>query len=221
MFLNDVVMRCDVGIDLHSAAIHRCNLPQIRITDGDEVTHDLAIAFRAPAILTSKLREGSLRKSAADNGVPVLLYESGEGLRFDERAIRTGLAGILRVLRHKDMITVKQISTIKSDPYIFDKSTWVRAPAGGLMRLFKGLGDVVTKGERIGVVSDILGESDSDMFASRTGMIIGRSNLPIVNEGDAVIHIARASKEDSEQTSADAEAELMDMEDLFYEDEII
>lgn len=63
-----------------------------------------AEAFRAPLILVSPLRPGSLRQSAAEVGVDMLLYEAGEGLRFDENAVRTGVAGILRVMHHMKMI---------------------------------------------------------------------------------------------------------------------
>ena len=30
LFLNEIVQHCDYGIDLHTGAIHRSNLPQIR-----------------------------------------------------------------------------------------------------------------------------------------------------------------------------------------------
>ncbi|NNE56747.1 MAG: succinylglutamate desuccinylase/aspartoacylase family protein [Hellea sp.] len=221
VFLNQIVKVCDYGIDLHSAALHRDNLPQIRITKNDDAILELARVFNAPAILHSNLREGSLRKHAAELNVPVLLYEAGEALRFDEKAVRTGLSGILRVMQHIGMIRVDKIPKKRTDPTVFIKSTWLRAPTGGLLRLFKGLGETVEKGERIGVVSDLLGEMDIDVVSTRTGMIVGRTNLPIVNGGDALVHIARASLEESELSSAEALGDDEDSENLFYEDEII
>ena len=83
-FLNDVVAGCEFGIDLHSAAIHRENLPQIRANPDDEKSMVLARAFGAPIIIKSPLRDGSSRSAALKRGVPVLVYEAGEGLRFDE-----------------------------------------------------------------------------------------------------------------------------------------
>ena len=50
-FLNDVVKQCDYGIDLHSAAAGRVNLPQIRVSAGDAKALELAHVFSAPIIL--------------------------------------------------------------------------------------------------------------------------------------------------------------------------
>ncbi|KMK65589.1 Succinylglutamate desuccinylase / Aspartoacylase family [Puniceibacterium sp. IMCC21224] len=107
LFLNQIVKRCDVGIDLHSAAQGRTNLPQIRLTPGSETLRALGDAFAAPVTLTSKVRDGSLRQAAEAQGVDVLLYEAGEGLRFDEFAARAGVAGILRVMAQLDMIPAR------------------------------------------------------------------------------------------------------------------
>ena len=104
IFLRDVVERCSFGVDLHSAAIHRTNLPQCRVSAGNARTLAMARTFGAPVILTSDLREGSLRSEAAERGVDVLLYEAGEGLRFDEFAVRAGVMGIMRVLHGADMV---------------------------------------------------------------------------------------------------------------------
>jgi uncharacterized protein len=90
LFFREVVQRSQYGIDLHTAALHRNNLPQVRIAPNDPALLKMAKAFAPPVILTSKLREGSLRLSAQEVGVHVLLYEGGEALRFDETAISTG-----------------------------------------------------------------------------------------------------------------------------------
>ncbi len=135
-FLTEIVKRSDVGIDLHSAAIHRTNLPQIRVSPSKPGTMELAEAFAPPLILTSKVREGSLRESAQKNGVDILLYEAGEGLRFDENAVRVGVSGVLGVMAHMGMIPPRK-SRHRVTPLRSTGSYWVRAPAGGLMRTFQ------------------------------------------------------------------------------------
>ena len=104
LFFREVVKRAQYGIDLHTAALHRTNLPQIRIAPGDSDLMKLAEAFAPPVIMTSKLREGSLRQSAKNAGVKVILYEGGEALRFEEPAIEAGVKGTLRVMKHIGMI---------------------------------------------------------------------------------------------------------------------
>ncbi len=220
IFLQDVVLRCDFGIDLHSAAIHRTNLPQVRVSPDDKATLERARAFGAPVILTSPLRDGSLRAVAADHGTPVLLYEAGEGLRFDELAVRAGVAGILRVLRAADMLPAKGIAKPKVAPHLCTSSSWLRAPAGGLLRTFRAEGETVERGELLASVSDPFGAEETNLLAPEPGILIGRAILPVVNEGDAVFHLARLSPKAEEDTVEDL-ANQLERDPLFDEDEII
>ncbi|MEL6449630.1 MAG: succinylglutamate desuccinylase/aspartoacylase family protein [Pseudomonadota bacterium] len=220
IFLREVVLRCDFGIDLHSAAVHRMNLPQIRVTPGDSTTAGMARAFGAPVILTSPLRAGSLRGEAAERGTPVLLYEAGEGLRFDEFSVRAGVAGILRVMRDKDMLAAKGIAKARAPSLICRDSAWLRAPSGGLLRTFRAEGDVVEAGAVIAAVSDPSGEVETDILAPRAGILIGRAVLPVVNEGDAVFHLAELAPKADEDT-VDALVAQLEADPLFDEDEII
>jgi predicted deacylase len=220
IFLSEVVLRCNFGIDLHSAAIHRTNLPQLRVSQKDTRTTSMALDFGAPVVLTSGLREGSLRAVAARQGVPILLYEAGEGLRFDEMAVRAGLAGILRVLRGQDMLPAKGISKAKSRPHICTASQWLRAPAGGLLRTFRGEGEIVAKGDLLATVSDPSGAAETDLIAPEGGILIGRAILPVVNEGDAVFHLAKLDKR-AEEATVDDLAQQLESDPLFDEDEII
>ena len=221
LFMNEIVARSDFGIDLHSAAIQRTNLPQIRISPGNEHLRKMANVFGAPVVLTSKLRDGSLRMCAQEAGVEMLLYEAGEGLRFDEFAARAGMSGILRVMRELGMISSRGVEKPKMPAMMCKKSIWLRAPAGGLMRSFKSAGEIVAEGDVLGVVSDPFGQVETEMLADLAGIIVGRSNLPIVNEGDALFHISELpDPEESGETLEGLTAQL-DGDPMFDEDEII
>ena len=189
LFLNEVVARSSCGIDLHSAAIHRSNLPQIRVDAHDEKALALAQAFGAPIMIHSGLREGSLRRTAQERGVPVIVYEAGEGLRVDELSVNVGMRGVLRVLSHLGMIGRRR-AQVRTSPVLSTSSRWVRAVEGGLFRPFRDIGDHVAAGERIGVVADPYGEREADIKATLDGLIIGRANIPAINQGDALFHIA-------------------------------
>jgi len=221
LFLEEIVARCDLGIDLHSAAVHRVNLPQIRVSPSKPETLRLAQTFGAPVILRSKIRDGSLRKAAQERGVDVLIYEAGEGLRFDELAVRVGVSGCLRVMRAQGMITGKGIQKPKATPIISRGSAWIRSPEGGLLRAFRQRGEVVAEGDVLGIVSDPFGQVETEVLAPEAGLIIGHTNLPIVNEGDGLFHVARlAKKSDAEETIESLTAQLEE-DPLFDEDEII
>jgi len=220
IFLDTVVKRSDLGIDLHSAAVHRTNLPQVRITPGNERLVRLAEAFGAPVVLTSPLREGSLRAEARKAGIDVLLFEAGEGLRFDEMAARVGVMGILRILREMEMLPAKGIAKPRARPLFSSQSSWVRAPAGGLLRSFRGDGDVVRDGDVIAAVTDPFGEVETEVVAPSAGIIIGRAVLPVVNEGDALFHLAEAPHARAADTVGELASQL-ETSPLFDEDEII
>ncbi|MBP0481545.1 succinylglutamate desuccinylase/aspartoacylase family protein [Sagittula salina] len=222
LFMTEVVRRCDVGIDLHSAAVGRDNFPQIRLTPGSQRLRILGDAFGAPVTLLSKVREGSLRLEAGAAGVDVLLYEAGEGLRFDEFAARAGVTGILRVMETLGMVSGRGVPRARGLSVFCEHSAWSRAPSGGLLRTLKGSGEYVDKGAVLGVISDPFGEQEVEVRAETAGIVIGRTNLPVVNEGDALFHIA----EPALKTHATAVAEggfdtHLEAEQLPDEDEII
>ncbi len=221
VFSQQIVMKSDYGIDLHSAAIHRENLPQIRIGKNVPEVLDLAKAFGAPVIVRNNLRDGSLRKSSEEMNVPVLLFEGGEGLRFDETAIRAGMAGILRVMTELNMLDAEVTDPVEITPFLSNNSFWLRAPSGGMLRLEKALGDAVSEGDKIGVVNDLFGENQFDVISQKSGIVIGRASLPIVNEGDAIMHIATADDLPLAQNKVETIVDHLDSADMFYEDEII
>ncbi len=221
IFLEKVVKRCDLGIDLHSAAVHRTNLPQVRVSPNSASTMALAEAFGAPVILKSPLREGSLRSEAKAVGVDVLLYEAGEGLRFDEMAARAGVAGILRVLRKMQMLPAKGIAQARTKPLLCLNSRWLRAPAGGLLRTYRADGDVVRTGDVLASVSDPFGQIEVDLLAPADGIIIGRAVLPVVNEGDAIFHLADVRYHADPAQAVEDLASQLESSPLFDEDEII
>ncbi len=220
LFLNEVVSRCDYGIDLHSAAVHRENFPQIRTDLRDSKSRSIAKAFGAPIIVNSALRPGSLRLAAKECGVPVIVYEAGEGLRFDEYCVRVGVNGVLRVLSSLGMITRGRTRAKDTPSHIATQSTWSRADEGGLLRAQKRVGQTVLKGELLGVISDPFGNMECEIRANADGLIIGRANLPVVNQGDALFHIASLPKSVLSDSDFELPDEAFDNEPLLDEDEI-
>jgi predicted deacylase len=192
LFMQKIVRKSTHGIDLHTAAIHRDNLPQIRANLDDEETDKLARAFNLPVIISSNLRDGSLREAAAEYGIPMLLYEAGEALRFDEVSIRAGVKGIINVMRTLNMLPPSRSKSKKHiEPVVARSSSWVRAPDSGILRAMVPLGSRVKKDTLLGVVADPFGETETKITSAYNGIVIGRTNLPLVNEGDALFHIAR------------------------------
>ena len=193
--MNEIVLNSTHGIDIHSGSQHRDNLPQIRANLDDPETLRLARAFGVPVLLNATIRDGSLRQSAADQGIPMLLYEAGEALRFDELSVRAGLKGIVNIMRVLEMLPERHVRHKKTvEPFIARSSTWVRAPISGILRPLVPLGKRISKGDLLGIISEPYGDNETQILASSSGIIIGRTNLPLANEGDALFHIARFDK---------------------------
>jgi hypothetical protein len=193
LFIDEIVSHCDYGIDLHTGSDHRTNLPQVRCNLEDEQTRALALAMRAPLTIHASRREGTLRKAATRKGIPVIVYEAGEPMRFDNEAIDIGRRGILRALAHLGMREL--LDEERHDPerytcYVSTKSSWVRAKRSGLMRHERAVGDLVEKGDKLGIIEDILDARYRTIKATRSGMIMGALVNPMVYQGDAIIHVA-------------------------------
>jgi len=188
-FIKEIVSKADYGIDIHTGAVNRSNLPQVRANLDDSRSLELARIFGAPVIINSIIRDGSLRECAAERGFPMLVYEAGEALRFDEVSIRAGLRGVLRAMRHLGMLPETR-SRKAITPVVAESTTWVRAPASGIVSRKIELGARVVEGQKLAIVGDPLGEFEEQVFAPYDGIVIGRSTLPLAHEGDALFHIA-------------------------------
>ncbi|MBU2882449.1 succinylglutamate desuccinylase/aspartoacylase family protein [Psychrosphaera sp. B3R10] len=190
-FLNEIVKQCDYGIDLHTGAIHRSNLPQIRADLTDDATKELAQVFGVPVVLHSNVLDGSLRQAAVENDTKVLLYEAGEALRFDEFSIRAGMKGILNVLQFLGMMRRSSGKKRKPlEPFIANSSGWMRANASGIVHNKVDLGDQIEKNDILAEIGSPFGEVIDVVKATRSGILIGKQNIPLVQEGEAMFHIA-------------------------------
>ena len=190
-FMTEIVANATHGIDLHTGARHRSNFPQIRADLDDPQTLAITEAFGAPLAINAKIRDGSLRQCASELGVPVILYESCEALRFDEIYIRAGEQGVINVMRHLGMLRKRRGHN--KPPVISQATAWLRAPESGVLRVLVPLGAEISKGQVIGFIADPLGTREVDVVAEHAGIVIGRTNLPLVYEGDALFHIASIS----------------------------
>jgi hypothetical protein len=132
-------------------------------------------------------------------GVPVLIYEGGEALRFDELVIRAGVRGVIGVMRELGMLraVTKSRSSRHPEPVVARSSQWVRACQSGILRAVKPLGARVQREEILGWIADPLGDSEVPVEAPVAGVVIGKVNLPLVNEGEALYHISRFRKPDT------------------------
>ncbi|MGL5741270.1 MAG: succinylglutamate desuccinylase/aspartoacylase family protein [Legionella sp.] len=211
---NQILSQSTHVIDLHTGSNHRFNLPQISANLDMPGIEDLARAFNVPVILHSTFRDGSMREYANEQGIPILVYEGGESLRFDELSIITGINGILSVMGALKMI--KPYGVKKCTSTVSRNSYWIRAPISGILRHLKKSGNRVTKGQVIGIIANPTSTEEYKLKSPLSGIIIGENMLPLVHSGQALFHIASFEKLNVVETQLENIQEAFNLND--YED---
>ena len=191
LFVKEILSKCHCAIDLHTGAIHRDNMPQVRVHLANAKATDMAHAFGVPLIIDAPIRDGSLRGAGDDLGIPIITYEGGEALRFDEPAIKAGVDGVRNVMMHLNMLPPRKRPKKSFESFVAKSSNWVRAPGDGLFRSHVVLGKRVERDDVLGVINGPLGGDAVSVLAPCSGIVIGITHLPLVNEGEALVHIAR------------------------------
>ncbi|MBX2894409.1 MAG: succinylglutamate desuccinylase/aspartoacylase family protein [Cyclobacteriaceae bacterium] len=184
---HDIIPYIDYGIDFHTGGAMRTNYPQIRCVMADEKNVELANAFHAPFTIDSPFRPHSIRQQAAKLNKNIIVYEGGESLRFDQQAIEEGINGTLRLMKHLNMID--EAPEPKEANKIIWNSSWARAQHAGLFQSTIKSGDFVNKNQMIGTITDPFGEFKETVKSPSSGYVVGLNNHPVVNAGDALLHI--------------------------------
>jgi predicted deacylase len=183
--MKEIIPHIDIGIDYHTGGANRSNYPQIRCKMKEE-NKRLAQAFCAPFTLHSPHRKGSLRREASKLGKSILVYEAGESLRFDEKGINIAIEGTRRLLHHLEMVSTSEPT---SASVVCTRTSWIRAQRAGLFRSFVKNGEFVRKSQVLGSITDPYGEMELKLKSPTEGYVIGLNHMPVVNQGDALLHI--------------------------------
>lgn len=184
---HDIIPYIDYGIDFHTGGAMRTNYPQVRCVMAEPKNVELANAFHAPFTIDSPFRPHSIRQQAAKLGKNIIVYEGGESLRFDQQAIEEGINGTLRLMKHLQMID--WAPEPKEANKIVWNSSWARAHHAGLFQSAIACGELVHKNQIVGTITDPFGEFKETVKAPSTGYVVGLNNHPVVNAGDALLHI--------------------------------
>jgi len=185
--MKEVIPVIDVGIDFHTGGAMRTNYPQVRAVLKNSTNIDLAAAFNAPFTIDAPFRPNSLRKEAAKKGKHIIVYEGGESLRFDQQAIEEGISGTLRLMKHLKMIDWAPEPT--EENRIIWSTSWIRARNAGLFQSNVKCGQLIHQGEWVGTITDPFGEYKEQVVAPLKGYVLGLNNIPVINVGDALMHI--------------------------------
>lgn len=193
VIFNEIVSRCDYGIDLHTAALRRTNYPTVR---GDLTNPDvrwLAEAFGSEIILNGKGPSGALRREACHAGCPTIIMEGGEVWKVEPGIVESATRGVKNVLRKLKMLD----SPTESPKYrvVIEKSKWIRAERGGFLQFHIKPGDIVEKGEPLATNTTLLGHEHSMLYAPFDAVVIGMTSLPAISPGEPLCNLGKLPKE--------------------------
>ncbi|EON78966.1 Putative deacylase [Lunatimonas lonarensis] len=188
MLTTEIIPLIDLGVDFHTGGRMLSNHPQVRVDFKDLRGLELATAFGAPFILNSPHIDKSFRKEAYKNRKHILVFEGGESMRLDNPSVEEGIKGTRRLLRYLDMI---EDEIVPASPLRLGESSWLRARVSGIFMPTVGIGDQVKKGQILAKISDPYGQVKVPVKSMANGYVIGLNNQPVINAGDALVHIGR------------------------------
>ena len=184
---HDIIPYIDVGVDFHTGGAMRTNYPQVRCMMQERKNVALAQAFHAPFTIDSPFRPHSLRQTAAKKGKNIIVFEGGESLRMDFHAIEEGINGTLRLMKYLKMIDTAP-EPIEENRIIWN-SAWIRARTAGIFHPHIKSGELIHNNQLVGQITDPFGEFKEEIISPVTGYVVGLNNNPVVNAGDALLHI--------------------------------
>jgi predicted deacylase len=191
--MEEIVPHVDYVIDYHTGGSSRFNYSQIRVDANDLESLSLAKIFGAKFIIDSRNRDKSFRQAATEKGKKVLLFEGGKSLHLDKQVTRQGVRGAVRVMHHLGLTNFSaEISEYPevTEQILIHKSHWIRANHSGMYRRIVSIGDPINNKEVIGSISDPYGDFERSVKSTHNGFIICSNQAPIVNQGDALVHIS-------------------------------
>ena len=190
-FFQEVVRHCQALVDLHTGSFHRTNMPQLRADLRNPRIAELIRGFSDTVVLHSVPAEGTLRRAAADAGIPAVTLEAGAPLRLEPHEVDHGVRALISLLASLNMLPSSGSSRAEA---IYYDSTWVRVDEGGILFSEVHLGEHVAAGEVLATVSDPISNRRSSIIATASGRVLGMALNQVVMPGFAAFRIGITSE---------------------------
>ena len=189
---NEIVLRSDYGIDLHTASVRRTNYPTVRGDLTNPQVRRLAESFGSEIIVNGKGPQGSFRREACLSGCPTIIMEGGEVLKVEPGIVETTVRGVKNVLRQLEMLD----GNAEKPAYqvVIEKSKWIRAERGGFLHFHVKPGDIIEKKQPLATNTTLLGREHSTLYAPFNAVVIGMTSLPAVSPGEPICNLGKLSK---------------------------
>lgn len=194
-FFHEVIAHCEALIDLHTGSMHRTNLPQLRADLNNPKILELTENFGGMVVLHQKGARGTLRRAAAESGIPAITLETGGAMQLHEKPVSLGVKGIQTLLYKMGMY--RKTSFWGEPEPVYYQSTWVRTNQGGILFSEVKLGQKIRQGQLLGTVTDPITNARQTIMAPMRGRILGMALNQVVQPGFAVYRIGIQTSDDS------------------------
>lgn len=194
-FLERVVKRLDLLVDLHTASFGRVNSLYVRADMTDPITAQMAYLQRPQIIVHNPPVDRTLRGAAQGIGIPSITVEIGNPHRFQRDYIKRSRTGLRAVLAQAGMVTMRPIGP-GGPPLLCLRSAWLYTDHGGLLEVYPKVCEQVHKGDIIARLTSVYGDVVREYRAPVDGVIVGKSVDPIAETGARIAHIGVLAADD-------------------------
>lgn len=189
---DEIVARCDYGIDLHTASVRRTNYPNVRGDLSLPEVRRIAEAFGCDVLINGKGPAGAFRRETCEVGKACIIMEGGEVWKVEPGIVETAVRGVKNVLIELGMLA----SEPQRPDYqiVLEKTKWIRAERGGFLQFHIQPGEMVKKDQPLATNTNLLGHERSLLAAPFDAVVIGMTTLPAVSPGEPVCHLGKLPK---------------------------
>ncbi|MCC5792819.1 MAG: succinylglutamate desuccinylase/aspartoacylase family protein [Legionellaceae bacterium] len=207
VFTREILCKAQYAIELQTGSLNHDILPQIYCNFNDSEGKKLAQCFAAPVVTHVNTQSNTLRRTTEDLNIPLLVYQAGEAMRFNEAAINLGISGILNVLHELGMLSADKATEEDENfkPAFSQDQDWIRAHRSGILLPHVELGQMIKKHQTIGRISDpFSADTVEPVKTSQDGIIVGINRHPLIHEGDTLFKVASFLDNQRAETSLEA-----------------
>jgi len=210
---NELILKSDYVIDLHTASSDGENLPHVIIAPPEvfkprnkpyaaqkDLSLELAKAFRVGYINVSNLNKenrkyyeyiyGELHVVSPMNGIPALTVELGEGGRISQNGFNLGYEGVINVAKFLNIVKGDPLPNLDNYILLSNHKT-VRSPIGGIVSTKVHVGEYVKSGSTIATVENL--KHEIELKSPIDGYIVRVRKYPVVEPGERIATIAEGT----------------------------
>ncbi len=200
----EVIKKCDFLIDLHCGDGNEALIPYTYwMASGDEKTNEISkkmvLAFGIKYIIIDKTRTQDITDSkylgntAVLHSKPAITTESGYLGKTDEESVVRNIKGIFNVMKLFQMVEGEP--ELVTDPVWIDQYKVVYSEWDGLFYPQIKMGYYVTQGQKVGYITDYLGNIKEELRAPFSGIILYIIETPPISKGEPLFEVGKVKEE--------------------------